>query len=401
VRDLRSKAFNRVRSDEVPFNYQLGALLGYSLTVGSELVELLHPKIELMHDTELVALQNFSKLDDDLGDSSFEIDFAFQDSETVLGIESKRKSILTSSQLEKESQVLGKNSGGRNVVLLAVTEDTEPPPAVANADTTMDHPILWTSWHRIALAFERCNLTVEHNPIRHMVIDLLDDTDYTLSFDGFPEPALDSTIYIEWMQQFTNLLYDLETVLQDEPLCLNRTTGQNMPSYASKRTNELEKSYRQPAAPAFFVPFTLDSNNSLNNYGQDTHVSLYGNYHDNEFGVFLDLNPRSDGWSNTVLKENRGEIVDSILTHNMLLRVSRNSHSHSKRSPEDFHTRDGILECIENTVGTKDGKRVLMGRFLSEGDSPEKTVDAFAAELRFIHSEFFQDGRILGQYRPD
>lgn len=399
--DLRGKAFNRVRSDEVPFNYQFGALLGYSLTVGSALVELLHPDVKLADDTELVALQDFSKLDDDLGNGPREIDFAFQDSETMLGIESKRESTLRASQLRQESQVLQQNAASRDVVLLAVTEDTEPPPAVANAHTTTDHPVLWTSWHRIALAFEQQDVAAAYDPIRHMVIDLLDDTDYTLSFDGFPEPALDSTVYIEWMQQFTNLLYDVETVLQDEPLSLNRANGQNIPSFATKMTNELEKSYRQPAAPAFSVPFTLDPNRSLNNYGNDANVSLYGNYHDDELGVFLDLNPRSDGWSDTVLKDNREEITDTILGHDMFMRVSRNSHAHSNRSPDDLHTRDDILEFIDTTAGTKDGKRVLIGRFLAEADTPEATVNAFAEELQFIHDEFFTDDQLLGQYRSD
>ncbi|MFC7130551.1 hypothetical protein [Haloferax chudinovii] len=402
--DLRSSIFSKIASKEVPFNYQFGALLGYSLATGSDLIEVVHQRVTLDDETRLVALQDYSELDETIDEdvSDCQIDIAFIDRTTIVGIESKRDDDLTKNQLDRELRVLEQNAEGRDVVLLAVTEDTNRPGVIERVDKETEHTVLWSSWHRIALQFEE-ELSDGYEPIRHMVNDLFDDTGYTLQFEGFPEPALDSAVYLEWLQQFKHLMYDLETVLHSGPLYLNRGSGQNLPSFASKNTSSsnLEEPYHQPAAVALFVPFTTDAGVPVNNYGKSAHVSLYGNYHDDEVGVFLDLNPMYDGWSKDVIEANQEEIVDSVLENDMFLRISRNSHCHYDFPPKDLTTRAEISDFVEEKIGTKNGKRVMIGRFSSEEETPRETVESFASELEFFHDYFFEDGKIFGQYRTE
>lgn len=397
--ELRSTVFTRVRSAEEPFNDQLGALLGYSLERGPALIEMLHSELALGDGTQLLALQTQSSLDDTINGGSWEIDLAFSDHQTILGIESKRADDLTKTQLQKEIQVLEQNADGREVILLCITEDYQQPSNVQKVANETEHTVLWDSWHRIGRRLETKELPTGYDPIRAMVTDLFDDADYTQRFEGFPEPALDSRVYTEWLQQLCNLALDVDTLLHNKPLNLNRGGKVNLPSYADKSTGKFDYTHYQPAATAIFIPFTLDSEHSLNNWHNDSHVTLYANYHDDEIGVFLDLNPKNDDWSKRVLRNNSDEIADTIDENDMFVRASRNSHCNTNHAPEDLRSTAEIHECLEEKAGTSDVKRVMIGRFVSEGDSPQQSVEMFASELTLCYETFFQNGDMLGQWR--
>jgi len=162
--DLRKKVFRKISAKEVPFNYQFGGLLGYSLEAGSDLISAIHPEVSMNEDTRLVALQSESELQEEVDGVTYEIDIAFRDSETLLGIESKRLDSLSKGQLEGELRVLEKNSDGREVVLLAISEDTNEPGVVGEAAKSTDHTVLWTSWHRIADDIERREFETKYEP---------------------------------------------------------------------------------------------------------------------------------------------------------------------------------------------------------------------------------------------
>lgn len=399
MEELQSRVFSRVRSAEEPFNDQLGALLGYSLERGSALIEVLHSDLELKDETQLLALQAQSRLDDTINGGSWEIDLAFRDHQTILGIESKRADDLTKTQLQKELQVLKQNADDREVILLCITEDYQEPGIVQNINNETEHTVLWNSWHRIGRRIETKDFPTGYGPIRAMVTSLFDDADYTQRFEGFPEPALDSTVYIEWLQQLCNLALDIDTLLHDKPLNLNRGGRVNLPSFADKSTGTFEDTYYQPAATAIVIPFTLDPDRSLNNWHNSSHVSLYANYHDDEIGVFLDLNPKNDGWSKPLLRNNSAEIAETVDKNDMFVRASRNSHCNTKRTPEDLKKRAEIRACLEEKAGTDEVKRVMIGRFVPEANTPQQTVETFASEIASCYETFFEDGEMLGQYQ--
>jgi hypothetical protein len=398
--DLRSRVFRKMSSLEKPFNYQFGGLLGYSLEAGPDLVSSVHSDISMGENTELVALQDSSELDDTIDGTTYEIDIAFMDESTILGIESKRPDYLKRGQLKRELEVLEKNSDGRDVVLLAVDEGTNRPSVVEDVAESTEHTVLWDSWYRIADRIKSDKFEKRYEPIRKIMVDMLEDADYGIQFEGLPEPELNSQVFIEWQQQFTNLILDVDKMLQSEELSLNRSSHRgNILSYSHSSISVLEKNHHyQPALVSIFAPFTIDENRALPGHGRESYACMYGNYHDNEVGVFLNLSPNEREDHKEILKEYSEEIADVAFENDMLFRVSRNSHCNYKYEPMDIDDRDEVSSFLERTAGEEQGKRVMIGKLLEEGDSPRETIEEFAREMTLVYDIFYEDGEILGQY---
>jgi hypothetical protein len=398
--DLRSRVFRKMSSLEEPFNYQFGGLLGYSLEAGSDLVSSVHSDISMGENTELVALQDSSELDDTIDATTYEIDIAFEDESTILGIESKRSDYLKSGQLKKELEVLEQNSDGRDVVLLAVNEGTNRPRVVENVAESTEHAVHWTSWHRIADRIESNELKEKYEPIRKIMVDMLEDADYGMEFEGLPEPELDSQVFIEWQQQFTNLILDVDKMLQSEKLSLNRRSRKpNILSHSHRSISILEnKRWYQPSPVSLFAAFTIDEKRGLYLNGRDSYACVYGNYHNDEVGVFLNLCPSAREDHKEVLREYSEEVADIAFKNDMFFRVSWNSHCSPEREPKDMHEGDRVPSFLERKAGEGQGKRVMIGKLLEEGDSPRETIEEFARGMKLVYDKFYEDGEILGQY---
>lgn len=397
--DIREKSFRKISSREEPFNYQFGALLGYSLEAGPELVSKIHKKTSVGENTELVALQDNTKLDDSIDGETFETDIVVQDQNSIIGIESKRLDTLKKHQLEGELKVLEQNAHGREVILIAITDDTTKPAVVTEVSGSTEHTVLWTSWHRVAERMRSANTKDKYKPIQKIMKDLFKDADYEIQFEGFPRPELDSQVYIKWQQQFKNLMFDVDKILQSKPLSLNRSSrSPNVPSYSHDSVSKLEHHYYQPAAVSLFAAFTHNEGRSLQTYGRDSYTCLYGNYHDSDIGVFLNISPYEIDKHREILANNSEDIVALALENSHFFRVSYNSHCNSQHFPSDLYEREQVTSFLNDKAGEEEGKRVMIGTLLDEEFDPREYVEKISEEIMTVYDTYYDDGEILGQF---
>lgn len=376
-----------ITNNEPKFNHEFARLLCASLREGAEIISSVHPteEFQMGDETALVALQDYdSKLDDVVDDEKWEIDLAFKDNKTLFGIESKRGDDLGEDQLKGEWQVLQQNAGKRDVVLLAITNDRVPPPAVQDLDY-----VDWTSWYDVAA---RINERFD-TPIQYLVTTMIDADRFT----GFPDPT-DTESILEWQNQFTKMLSDLDREIDTLHLAPKLTM------YASVRLSEnksLSDAY-QPSPLNLFAPFLANRNRTINKYGRSAILGVHGHFIKDELGVFLNLNAEHDldGWVESTLRTHGEEIINTAFNNGLILRCSYNSQCNPNHPPRHIRDRHDAIEHIRENLGEGYGKRIMLGNYRSvKKESPSEILKILGQELEDQRDLFFQNGQILGEFR--
>lgn len=124
------------------------------------------------------------------------IDLTIGDESKIVGFESKRRDSLSESQLQDELDKLEHNAGGREVILIAVTESLSEPGLLSK----FSEEVRWTSWFRITQrAFTADSLDVSWNPTISRGKKMFREFGYN-EFDGIDTEDFRISVWELWKQ---------------------------------------------------------------------------------------------------------------------------------------------------------------------------------------------------------
>jgi hypothetical protein len=331
-----SEAVNDIR-DEEALNDCFADLIDDTLTRGPGFLNYLFDDLVKFESGAQIEGTDRETLPDVDG-STVRIDLTVGDDSKIVGFESKRRDNLSEGQLRSELEKLEHNADGRDVILVAVTENLSEPGLIS----AFSDRVRWTSWFRIA----------QHS----FAADLADDTwDPTVSrankmfrefgyneFDGIDTEDFNICVWELWKQ----------TATQMEGI----DTGTRWPYKMLREAAGTSKGYR-PVDPDWMI---LNFNNP-NKRPSETSYTLLSNKKTNEVWAGVATHPNHKEDVRETLCENAEQLADEVIEEGLdVIQFPLNWLVGRKNLPERHRknvrakrpeTRDELVEAFTDRKG--------------------------------------------------
>lgn len=292
------------------------------------------------------------------------IDFTVANDSKLVGFESKRRDNLSSSQLTEEREKLAFNADGREVLLIAITEDLGEPSVI----TQMADDVRWLSWYALSQrAFDADVLDESWHPTVSRAQKMFKEFGYS-EFEGIDDEEFRVSVWELWKQIAT----------QVEGLQTGRRWPYNMLPEAAGGS----KGYR-PIDPDWMM---LTYGNESGTQPSETSYVVLSNQESRDIWIGLAFHPNRNEAVRGVVLDNAAALAERVLDEDLeVIQFPLNWLVGRKNLPSDHRkavtakrpsAREELTEAFSDRRGMEnDGaNRFVLGYRLSSDDVLEEAV---------------------------
>lgn len=300
----------------------------------------------------------------DVEGSTIRIDLTVRDDSKIVGFESKRRDTLSKGQLRSELEKLEHNAGGRDTILVAITEDLNEPDIIS----TLPTQVRWTSWFHLAQqAFAADSLDDSWGPTTSRAQKMFREFGYN-EFDG-----IDS-------DEFTVSVWELWKLIARQIESLD--TGMRWPNKLLRVPRGTSKGWR-PVDPDWML-LTFDE---TGRQPSKTCYALESNKETQEVRVGLVIHPNGQEEVLEFLCENAEALADRVLAEeleviqfpiNWLVGRKNLPKGHGSARTAKFPSkRQELFEAFSDREGMENAgaKRFFLGYSVDSSGALESSVD--------------------------